>query len=90
MLNLRDLLCFISVYESRSFSRAADGLDMVQSLVSTRIQRLEEFVGGPLFLRTRHGVLPTTRGELLYQHAKRVIHDVAELESAVKVQSAAY
>jgi len=89
MLNLRDLLCFISVYESGSFSRSADVLDMVQSLVSTRIQRLEEFIGGPLFLRTRNGVLPTRRGELLYQHAKRVIRDVAELESAVRVSDTA-
>jgi DNA-binding transcriptional LysR family regulator len=74
----------MQVYEARSFSRAADHLDTVQSLVSTRIQRLEQFVGAPLFVRLHRGVMSTQKGELLYQHAKRVLHDVAELESALK------
>jgi LysR family nitrogen assimilation transcriptional regulator len=86
MLHLRDLHCFVLVYELHSFSRAADSLDTVQSMISTRIQRLEQFIGAPLFLRLRRGVLPTRMGEELYQHAKRVIHDVAELESAIRVR----
>ena len=84
MLHLRDLYCFTLVYEARSFSRAADSLDTVQSLVSTRIHRLEEFIGAPLFVRLHRGVASTEKGELLYQHAKRVLADVAELESAFK------
>jgi len=89
MLHLRDLYCFTQVYEARSFSRAADSLDTVQSLVSTRIQRLEHFVGAPLFVRLHRGVASTDKGELLYQHAKRVLHDVAELESALRDSAAA-
>ena len=85
MLHLRDLYCFISVYELRSFSRAADTLDTVQSLVSARIHRLERFIDAPLFLRLHRGVLPTQKGELLYQYAKRIVGDIAELESTVKV-----
>jgi hypothetical protein len=84
VLHLRDLHCFMQVYESRSFSRAADSLDTVQSLISTRIQRLEEFIGAPLFVRLHRGVVSTDKGELLYKHAKRVLRDVAELESAVR------
>lgn len=85
MLHLRDLHCFILVYELRSFSRTADVLDTVQSLISARIQRLEQFIGASLFLRLRRGVQPTRHGDLLYEHAKRVARDVAELESAVKI-----
>ena len=84
MLHLRDLHCFVLVYELHSFSRTADSLDTVQSMISTRIQRLEQFIGAPLFLRLRRGVMPTRKGDQLYQHAKRVVRDVAELESAVK------
>jgi LysR family nitrogen assimilation transcriptional regulator len=84
MLHLRDLHCFMLVYESRSFSRAADNLDTVQSMVSTRIQRLENFVGAPLFVRLHRGVVSTEKGELLYQHAKRVLRDVADLEHALR------
>jgi len=89
MLHLRDLHCFTRVYESRSFSRAADSLDTVQSLVSTRIQRLEQFVGAPLFVRLHRGVVSTEKGELLYQHAKRVLRDVAELESVFRERDSA-
>ena len=89
MLHLRDLSCFILVYELRSFSRAADSQDTVQSLISVRIHRLEQFIGAPLFLRLQHGVAPTQKGELLYQHAKRVVRDIDELESAVKLHNAA-
>ena len=89
MLHLRDLYCFTQVYETRSFSRAADSLDTVQSLVSTRIQRLEQFIGAPLFVRLHRGVASTEKGELLYQHAKRVLRELAELESALKQRDAA-
>ena len=88
MLHFRDLLCFILAYELRSFSRTADALDMVQSQISTRIHRLEQFIGAALFLRCSRGVQPTRRGDLLYEHAKRVAHEIAELESAVKVDDA--
>ena len=86
MLHLRDLYCFTLVYEQRSFSRAADNLDTVQSMVSTRIQRLEHFVGAPLFVRLHRGVVSTDKGELLYHHAKRVLRDVEELESALRAR----
>ena len=89
MLHLKDLCCFISVYDLHSFSRAAEALGMAQSLVSTRIQRLEQFIGAPLFSRSPRGVLPTKKGELLYQYAKRICHDVTELKVTVKLDSAA-
>jgi DNA-binding transcriptional LysR family regulator len=87
MLNIRDLQCFVKVYELKSFSRTADELDMVQSQVSARVRRLEEAMETPLFVRLHRGVLPTVKGEVLYQHAKRVLLQVAELESAARTRS---
>jgi hypothetical protein len=58
-LHLNDLQCFVLVYELRSFSRAADAMDTVQSHVSTRIHRLERFAGTRLFARLPHGIRPT-------------------------------
>ena len=84
VLHLSDLQCFIRVYELRSFSRAADSMDTVQSQVSTRIQRLERFAGTRLFTRLPHGIRPNSNGEVFYRHAKRVLSDVAELETAVR------
>ncbi|HWJ01117.1 MAG TPA: LysR family transcriptional regulator [Burkholderiales bacterium] len=84
ILHLNDLQCFVVVYELGSFSRAADTMDTAQSQVSTRIQRLERFAGTRLFARLPHGIRPNGKGELFYQHAKRVLSDVAELETAVR------
>ena len=83
MLHLKDLHCFVLVYELHSFSRAAEILDTVQSQISSRIQRLEQLAGTPLFLRMHRDVLPTRKGTVLYEHAKRIMRDIAELESAV-------
>jgi DNA-binding transcriptional LysR family regulator len=77
------------VYEVRNFSRAAETLDTVQSQISVRIQRLERFIGSPLFSRLPHGIAPNHKGELLYRHAKRVLSNIAELETAVKAREAA-
>jgi DNA-binding transcriptional LysR family regulator len=84
ILHLNDLRCFALVYELRSFSRAADTMDTVQSQVSTRIQRLERFAGTRLFARLPHGIRPNSNGEVFYRHAKRVLSDIAELETAVR------
>ena len=89
MFHLRDLQCFVQVYESRSFSRAADKLDTVQSQVSLRIQRLEQFTATRLFVRLPRGVVPTAKGELMYKHATRVLSDIADLETAIRIRDAA-
>ncbi len=84
MLRLRDLYCFVKVYELRSFTRAADNLYTVQSQVSARIHRLEQLSAAPLFNRLHRCVAPTEKGEVLYQHAKRVLQELAELETVLK------
>jgi len=89
MLLLKDLQCFVAVYESGGFGRAADVLDTVQSQVSMRISRLEKAVGAPLFDRLHRGIKPTAKGEVLHRHAKRVFSELGELESALKGRDAA-
>jgi DNA-binding transcriptional LysR family regulator len=89
MLLLKDLQCFVAVYESGGFGRAADVLDTVQSQVSMRMHRLEASIGAPLFERLHRGIRPTAKGELLYRHAKRVFREVGELENALKGRDAA-
>lgn len=84
VLHLNDLQCFVLAYELGSFSRTADSMNTVQSQISVRIQRLERFAGVPLFARLPHGIRPNEKGKLFYQHAKRVLSDVAELETAVR------
>jgi DNA-binding transcriptional LysR family regulator len=64
-------------------------MDTVQSQISVRIQRLERFAGMPLFARLPHGIRPNRKGDVFYQHAKRVLSDITELETAVRESDAA-
>ena len=84
MLDLKDLRCFVAVYELHGFARAAAELNTVQSNVSTRIRKLEEEIGSTLFERLHRGIRPTAKGELMYRYATRVLSDVSELEAAVR------
>ncbi len=88
-MDLKDLRCFIAVYELNGFARAARSLDTVQSNVSNRVRRLEQLIGAPLFERRHRGIAATAKGELFYQYARKVLERVGELESAMQVKPAA-
>lgn len=89
MLDLKDLRCFIAVYETQGFGRAAKALNTVQSNVSVRIRRLETEVGSPLFDRLHRSIRPTPKGEVLYRYAVKVLQDISEMESALCEQRVA-
>jgi len=59
-------------------------LDMVQSQISTRIQRLESSSGASSSALPARRAAHQARGSPL-RHAKRVARDIAELESAVRI-----
>lgn len=59
--DLQTLRIFRSVYEQRSFSKAADAMGLSQSVVSYGIDRLRTAFGDQLFLRQGGGIVPTDR-----------------------------
>jgi len=62
-LDLNLLVVFDAVLRLGSITRAADHLDMTQSAVSHAINRLRDFFGDPLFVRSGKGVAPTSRAQ---------------------------
>ena len=71
------LLCFEAAARHESYTRAAQELSLTQSAVSRQITALEEFLGQPLFRRTRHGVILTPRG---VTYARQVAERLRALE----------
>jgi len=68
------LLCFEAAARHESYTRAAQELALTQSAVSRQVAALEEYLGQPLFTRTRHGVALTPRGrEYAAQVADRLL-----------------
>lgn len=67
---------FIAVYETRSFSKAADQLFISQPSVSVHIKQLETELKTTLFDRNgRTELAPTTNARMLYQRALALLDD---------------
>ncbi|EDT05922.1 LysR family transcriptional regulator [Burkholderia ambifaria] len=67
---------FVRVIERGSISVAARDLDMGQSTVSERINRLEEYLGIPLLYRHARTLTRTSEGEAFYSSSKAALDAV--------------
>lgn len=67
-----------------SFSAAAKALYVSQSAVSQTIGKLEQSLGGPLFVRTARGVLLTGEGAALYAHVSRAFLNLRAGEAEIR------
>ncbi|SFR18555.1 LysR family transcriptional regulator [Poseidonocella sedimentorum] len=71
--NIRHFRVVLAVAESGSLTRAAALCNISQPAVSQALHNLEGQSGGDLFARTRRGVFPTERGELLCHRLRRAL-----------------
>lgn len=78
-MELRQLRYLLAVAAAGNFTRAAETVFVTQSALSQQIQALEQEMGAVLLDRSRRGVRLTAAGEILHQHAQRIM---LELEGA--------
>ncbi len=79
-MELRTLKTFCEVVERKSFSKAAQAIYLTQSTVSIQINSLEKELGLRLLDRLDRQVLPTPKGEILYQHAKKLLAQAEQIK----------
>lgn len=72
-MGIEQIRTFLSVVANGSFLEAANRLYVTQSTVSTRIQRLESYLGVTLFVRNRSGAALTLPGQRFLRHAKSLL-----------------
>lgn len=82
-MNLNHLRVFFHVASTRSFSRAAERLQVSQPNVSAQIRRLEASLGVPLVEQVGRDLHLTGAGETLYEYAQRIFHLAARAEAAM-------
>ncbi|MFV7770075.1 LysR family transcriptional regulator [Shewanella marisflavi] len=71
--SLEQLLAFVTVYDLKSFSKAAVKLDKHRTTIGQVITNLEDQLAITLFERIGRSVEPTQDADLLYHYAKQAI-----------------
>lgn len=80
--DLRGLLVFAHVVETRSFTKAAERLGLTRSGVSKHIAGLEAELGVQLLVRTTRKLALTEVGERVYESCARISADVESAREA--------
>ncbi len=81
MGQLEDMTLFIRVVDAGGISRAAEQMNVAKSAVSRRLVELETRLGVRLLNRTTRSSSLTEAGKRYYDHAIKIIDDVAELNA---------
>ena len=79
----------LAVYETGSFSRAAQQLFISQPALSQAIRKTEEELGAAIFVRDTHSVRLTAAGELLVREGRELLAKRNELKTRISGLSAA-
>lgn len=88
-MDIRDLKLFYHLAETRRFSRTAQEMHVTPSTLSRQIQRLEETLGQPLFVRDNRTVELTDAGEHLKLFAQQTLHQYQQLKYTLGQDGAA-
>ncbi len=83
-LLLQHLITFCRVVDEKSFTRAAQALNLTQPSVTKQVGALEDHLQIDLFTRSGKQVHLTPAGELVYQYARQITTLVAQAEHAVQ------
>ena len=85
-MDLRDLKMFLHLAESRHFGRSARAMHVSPSTLSRQIQRLEDDLGQPLFVRDNRTVTLTEAGEELRVFAQQTLLQYQQLRHTIDQQ----
>lgn len=84
---MRELELFVALAEQRNFQRAASLCNLSASAASRAIRRLEQQVGGELFLRDNRSVELTPAGSLLLGYARDALSRWHQVQQQLKRQA---
>jgi LysR family nitrogen assimilation transcriptional regulator len=83
-MKLQQILTFVTVYQEKSFTAAAERIHATQSGLSMQIKELEDRIGVKLFDRSPKGVEPTVAGRKLYGTALDLVRQVEALREEMR------
>lgn len=84
MVDLNLVRVFITIYNTRSVSIAAEQLNITQPSVSHNLSRLRYIFKDQLFTRTKDGMIPTSYASQLYESLNQHFIEIESIVSEVK------
>lgn len=84
MMNLDQILTFLTVYQMGNYQKAADHLYLPQPTISHRITQLEKDLGKSLLIRGKGNVKLTEEGKAFLPYARRILGALQEGKEAVE------
>jgi LysR family positive regulator for ilvC len=87
-MDIRELKIFLTVAELLHFGRASQACNLSPSALTRTIQRLEEEIEQPLFVRDNRRVTLSPAGEQFRQYARRAVQEWQTFRSTVKGREA--
>jgi DNA-binding transcriptional LysR family regulator len=78
-LDLTTLRLFVLVCDAKSIKRVAEREQVDASSITKRLAKLEEQLQTSLLKRVRQGVQATPEGDLLSEHARRLLNDAQKI-----------
>ena len=63
----------VAIAETGSLSKAGERLGLSQPAISSQVKRLQNQIGGALFVRTAYGTTTTELGKVAVQQARRIL-----------------
>ncbi len=82
--SLHALAVYLAVVEHGTMTAAAEAEGISQPAISAQVKALERYYATPLLQRTGRGVLPTATGQVVADHATRILALVDELDRLVR------
>ena len=77
-MNESHLETFLAVSKYKSFSKAAEALNVTQPTVTSRIKSLEEILQYTLFIRVGHEISLTEEGIFFTDYAEKILNDMKD------------
>ena len=87
MDRLSNIIAFVTVAETGSFAETARRLNLANSVVSKRIKDLEDYLQTRLLQRTTRHVRLTDAGYLYFDHARKLVSELAEVEENLRYRN---
>lgn len=82
-MNIKQIRYFLAVAEHKSFSKAAEKINIAQPALSLQIKILEEKLAAKLLNRHARGVTLTDTGQVVFKHFQKIAQDIDDTRNLV-------